>query len=242
MTITMAAATAAALVGSGAQLGVMAAVQSSDRETLPVLWLQTASYSETTIVGVPGALAAYTSQDPPVAGETITPGFSVTMSPGELLTVDSPAGTGQVTDSALVPTALAVLNATTTQLTTGVAQVREDGSSGAICAAPLYGNAVQVIVPLAKFLLVFSSVSAAPGTVVRTLYGPALLLDMTGVPARTVSFDINAGWSWGGYSWAQAVSAASDIVPLLVEPSPALADAAARLQEEHEPSDETPPE
>src|SRR5260370_993515 len=100
------------------------------------------------------------------------------------------------------------------------------GGSGAapFCAFPLYGNSLQVVVPLGKILLMFSSQPVAPGTVIDDFYAPAVrsfssgvLIDLAAENQPSLGYDINAGWSWGGFSWAQEVPAGTGLVPLLIE-------------------------
>ncbi|HEY3828222.1 MAG TPA: hypothetical protein VGL57_03390 [Solirubrobacteraceae bacterium] len=227
VTIGMAAATAAALSAEGSRLCAMLAVEAADQATLPVLWLQTGQYSTKTTVRWPGACSAYTSpwQGPIKAGGTITPGFSAPMSAGQQLSVDQPIGTGEVTTPGPMADAIAVLNETTTPLATGIAQ-ELNGAFPPICASPLYGKSVELFVPLEQILLAFSNIRARPGTVVTSLFAPGMLVDLTGVTARTVQFDINQGWSCGGATWGQAVGATDDVVPLLVRQSAELSRAA----------------
>jgi hypothetical protein len=227
--ITMAAATVQALSASGMQLHVLLGVQSADKATLPTVWMQLGQPYQNMAVKVVGTTLAFTAGAPMAAGQTVRPGFSVQAGPGSLLTVDQAGGSGEVTNDCPVPAAVGVLNSTTTGYVTGLEQTREDGSAGPICAGPLYGNGMQLIVPLAKMLLAFSSVTAAPGTPVQRLYGPGVLVDASDATQRPVSFDINQGWSWGGYSWAQSVASSASVVRLLVEPSAVLADAAAEF-------------
>ncbi len=226
VTIGMAAATAAALSREGARLCAMLAVEASG-QAWPVLWLQTGQYSVKTSVSWSGTCSAYTSpsQDPLKAGSTIAPGFSVPISPGEQLTVDQPTGTGEVTAPGPSANAIAVFNTTTTPLATGIAQ-ELTGSSPPICVSPLHGKSVDLFVPLGQILLAFSTVRAKPGTVVKSLFAPGMLVDLTGAATRTVQFDIDQGWSCGGGAWGQEVTATADLGPLLVRQSALLSRAA----------------
>jgi hypothetical protein len=42
--------------------------------------------------------------------------------------------------------------------------------------------------------------------------------DLAAENQPSLGYDINAGWSWGGFSWAQEVPAGTGLVPLLIEP------------------------
>ncbi|HEU0249812.1 MAG TPA: hypothetical protein VFR48_03715 [Solirubrobacteraceae bacterium] len=229
VTIGMAAATAAALSTEGAWLYALLAVETSNRATLPVVWLQSRRYSEKTTVRWPGACAAYTSpgRDSIGVGARIDPGFSVPISTGQLLTIDQPTGTGQVTQPGPSAKALAIFNQTTTPFTAGVSQ-KLDGVFMPICTLPLYGQSVELIVPLEQILLAFSTRPMTPGTVVTLLLGPGMLIDLTGASERSVQYDINRGWSCGGQTWGRAVAPIEEVLPLLVKRSEALSRAARR--------------
>ena len=82
-----------------------------------------------------------------------------------------------------------------------------------------------MVAPLAKVLLMFSTQPLAPGTVVGPppvaprleSYSPTILIDLTSANQRDVCFDVDAGWSWGGFAWAQTCQAGANVVPLLIE-------------------------
>ncbi|MDC0678446.1 hypothetical protein [Sorangium atrum] len=93
------------------------------------------------------------------------------------------------------------------------------GACAPLCAFPLFGKNLQILVPLQRVLLMFSTVPIAPGTAIERSYGPGILVEREGADERAITFDINASWSWGGFAWAQQVPASADIVPLLVVPS-----------------------
>lgn len=231
VTIGMAAATAAAISAQGARLCAMLTVESSSQATLPVLWLQTGQYSTKTTVCWPGACSAYTApwQGAIGTGATISPGFSIPMAPGQQLTVDQAAGTGEVTAAGPIPDAIAVFNMTTTPFAAGIAQGLNNSFPPPICASPLHGQSVDLFVPVEQILLAFSNVRGRPGTVVTSLFAPGILVDLTEAATRTVQFDIDQGWSWGSTTWAQAVGATEDVVPLLVRPSASLSRAARNI-------------
>jgi hypothetical protein len=222
VTIEMASATVLALSRSQAHLYGMLAVQTSDRATQPVVWLETDNYMASTVVQWSGATAAYTA----LAGSTVVhPGFSVAVSPGQVLEVDEPDGSGDVKSQDYAPTALAFYNATDAQFTAGVSQTYA-GSAAPICSVPLYGGRVNLIVPQPMALLTFAAATWGPGSALTKLLAPGILVDLTSAPARAVTYDINQGWSWGGYAWGQKVGPFDPVVPLLIEPSSALEDEA----------------
>jgi len=98
-----------------------------------------------------------------------------------------------------------------------------------LCAFPLFGNNMDVIIPIEKVLLMFSTTPVNTGTVIEQSYGSGLLIDLTAENHRSVGYDINKGWSWGGYSWAQSVPPSAELVPLLIEPPPFVPRAGPRV-------------
>ena len=118
------------------------------------------------------------------------------------------------------------LNTTTTQFTCGIS-AKQNGNFSPLCAFPLHGENLQTIIPIDKVLLFFSTRALNAGTVigphfasfsVLAAYGPGILVHVAEGNNRDVSYDINQGWRWGGFSWAQQVAANQDLVSLLIEP------------------------
>jgi hypothetical protein len=224
VTITMATATVSALITSGCLLDAFRAVQNSDLAGRPLLWQQP-PYSATTQIGWDDGYAAYTSESPIQNGTPVSVGFSAPVTVGQQLEVTT-GGIGQVTAGGY-PDAISILNTTTTPYTCGIGGGVGDAPAP-YCAFPLYGKTLQVITPLQQILLLFSTAPITPGTVVSTLgapqsaalttAGPGILIDLDTANQRTVNYDINTGWSWGGYSWAQEILAGTDLEPLLIQP------------------------
>ena len=102
-----------------------------------------------------------------------------------------------------------------------------------MCAFNLYGNSLDVIAPIEMVLFMFASDQINTGTVIEKAFSQGLLIDLTGAPnnTRTVSFDINKGWEWGGERWATKVPPSSKLIPLLIQNSAALSEL--RLQALH---------
>ena len=219
VTINMPQATVADLVNSGNVLYVFRAVQASDPAGRPLLWMS-APYSVMTQINCSDRYDAYTSQNPIEAGVQVTAGFSDPIEVGQQLHVQ-PGGFGEV--EAGHPGAVSVLNSTSTYFTCGIGGGGDSGAAP-FCAFPLYGNSLQVVVPLEKILLMFSSQPVAPGTVIDDFYAPAVrsfssgvLIDLAIENQPALGYDINAGWSWGGYNWGQQVPVGTGLVPLLIE-------------------------
>jgi hypothetical protein len=240
VTIGMSASTVSALGASGSVLYGFKAVRNSDLAARPLVWTLSQSYSVTTVVSWQESYGAYTSASPIVAGGQVAVGFESGIDLGQTLEVEA-GGIGVVVDGGQ-PLAISILNQTSTPFTCGLAQPAGGASStpAPVCACPLYGNNLQIVTPLEKVLLMFSTDVLSLGTVIGSTLGSAssqgfqaaerraggtvlaaasqgIFIDLTTDPIRSVTYDLNAGWSWGGYSWAQPVAANANLVPLLIE-------------------------
>jgi hypothetical protein len=220
--VTMTTATVSALQTSGSYLYVFRAVQASDRAGRPVVWTRQ-PYSQHTYVNWSASYDAYTSLSPIKAGQEIPVGFFAAINVGELLQVTA-GGIGTVTSAGHNGT-ISIQNTTSTPFTCGVGGGLSGDAAAPLCAFPLNGNSLEVVTPLDKIMLMFSTQLIAPGTVIDDFYGaplssfgPGVLIDLASANQRTLSYDINTGWSWGGYNWAREVPAGTNLVPLLIEP------------------------
>jgi hypothetical protein len=222
VTITMNQTTVNALSTGGFYLYGFKAVKTTSVGA-PVVWFETAAFGLNTVVSWSENYQAYTSNSQVIAGGRVVATNSYPINLGQTLQITTPAGTGSVNTQSGTPQAIDIANQTTTQFTCGISQSNPVGAVTPMCAFTLYGNFTDVIAPIEKVLLMFSTLPINTGTVVEQSYSPALLIDLTAENSRTVAFDINQGWSWGGGSWAQAYAANTDLVPLLIESSTSLA-------------------
>jgi hypothetical protein len=222
VTITMNQTTVNALSTGGFYLYGFKAVKTTSVGA-PVVWFETAAFGLNTVVSWSENYQAYTSNSQVIAGGQVVATNSYPINLGQTLQITTPAGTGSVNTQSGTPQAIDIANQTTTQFTCGISQSNPVGAVTPMCAFTLYGNFTDVIAPIEKVLLMFSTLPINTGTVVEQSYSPALLIDLTAENSRTVAFDINQGWNWGGGSWAQAYAANTDLVPLLIETSTSLA-------------------
>jgi hypothetical protein len=220
VTISMSAATVQALLAGNFYLYGFKAVQATQGGGAPLVWFQTQTFSTQTIVLWQEQYQAYTSTNQVIPNGQILASFSTDIDLGQTLQVQS-GGVGPVIDGG-PDTAISILNTTSMQFTCGIAET-VSGSANPLCAFPLYGNNMDVIAPIEKVLLMFSTLPVNTGTVVMQAYSSSILIDLTADNQRSVTYDINAGWSWGGYSWAQQIPPNSQLVPLLIEPASASA-------------------
>jgi hypothetical protein len=232
VTVGMSEATAAALHRSGSSLQVFRVVRSSDRAARPLLWRRQDSYAVWNQITWSEGLNAYTSSTRVEAGAVVTAGFYAPVRTGDVLRVDA-NGVGTVTTDG-DPSAVTVQNEANAYFTCGIGG-DGPGAPEPFCAFPLYGGNQQAIIPTQKVMLRFSAEAIRPGTVIGgrpagpadgagedrsvTSTSPGVLVDLSDKPDHEVTYDINNGWSWGGYAWARHVPAGADLVPLLIEAS-----------------------
>lgn len=204
------------------------AVQSTDKAGRPLVWFGTQSYSTTTVVSCSDTYQVYTSSSPIVSGEQITVGFSTGILCGQTLQVID-GGVGSVVNTGN-PGDVSIANQTTTEFTCGIMQAQTiNGNPSAFvpyCAFPLNGLNLQEIRPLNKILLMFSTAKTNNGTVVvdsadstalAGANGPGIIIDFSAMSSCTVTYDVNLGWDWGNYAWAQQIPANENLTPWLIE-------------------------
>lgn len=215
-TIAMSQPTVESLKSSGYTLDAFQVVETNDDGTLPTVWLSTVKYALSTTLTWTAQVKAYTSPTAIAPNRVIVVGFSTDIASGQMLTVDA-SGAGSVTWDGIAG-AIGVRNMTGQGFTVGVAAaatVQGMPQSATLCAAPLYGVDLKLIEPTTRVLFVVGGSIAAPGTTVTRSLGPGVLVDFAGANARSLTFDIDKGWSWGGAAWASSVPPGADLKSIL---------------------------
>jgi hypothetical protein len=219
--ITMPGDTVTALMDNGFNLYGFQVVQSSAGGS-PVAWFKTTDFALTTAITWEVGYQAFTSRSQIRPTVQIVAEASYPTELGQVLTVSNAMGIGEVaqgTPLQTVPSGISILNTTSTQFTCGLQQQQPGGAFGPICAFPLFGNNMDVIVPIEQVYLMFSSMPINTGSVVEQAYGPGITINLTGSPTQTVAYDINGGWSWAdNASWAQKYPPNQSLVPLIIQP------------------------
>lgn len=213
--VTMSSATVTQLIKNNFSLYGFKAVKTTQSGGAPLVWFQTGSYSTTTGVSWQEQFQAYTSSSQIIANGQILASNSNNINLNQTMNVDV-GGVGTVVNGGTAG-AISILNQTTTQYTCGISQTTGSGDTNPLCAFPLFGLNMDVIAPIEKVMLMFSSAQVNTGTVIQKAYSPGIFIDLTANNSVSVNYDINAGWSWGGFSWAQQVTANADMAPLLIE-------------------------
>lgn len=217
VTIQMPPDTVQQLASQGYSLIAFKAVQISEGGPLPALWYQTQSFSTATTIGWTDGFTAFTSLSQIVQGGQIPASASYPARIGSTLMVTAPDGTGSVSPQGSAG-AISIENQTQNPFICGIGQT-VNGQQNILCAAPLYGEFLVMIAPVRRVLLMITAEPIATGTLMARAPSEGILVDFTapGTVSRTVNFDIDNGWSWGGGTWGQLVFANSDLIPLLIQ-------------------------
>ena len=231
--IMMSADTITALKNSGFSLFAFKAVQTSNTGAAPTVWFQSDSFLQTTQVKWSEQYQAYVSDSQIIAGGVIEANSAIDIGLGQ--TADADKNGNLTVAEQGTASAISIANQSTVQWTAGISEV-VNGVANPMCALPLYGGMLDVIAPIEKVLLMFASATVDTGTVIYKSYSAGVLVDLTAVQNRTLTFDINNGWNWGGAGWGTAVPAQADLVPMLIAGgstlstrAPALSGARSRL-------------
>jgi len=208
VTIELSASTVQQLQAGNFSLCALKAIATTAGGGQPTLWLVTQNYSKTTMIEWQPAYQAYVSQSTGVVLiATTTP-----IDYGQIMSIAE----GKVTGGG-VADGMSILNNTTAQYTSGLAAAPGGGNPTPMAAFPLFGNMMNAFAPVEEILLMFTNYPATAGAGLTRAYAEALLIDMEGATPRTVSFDINSGWSWGGGAWAQTIQPNALLAPVLID-------------------------
>jgi hypothetical protein len=217
-TITMSDTTVESLSRSGYTLQAFQVVQTNDSSTMPTIWFMTTQYSRLTTLMWTDQAKAYTSATTIAVGTRIAVGFTTDIASGQVLVINSPAGTGAVNEEG-VPGTLGIQNTTGQHFTVGASATATVQGNAQPCfplsAAPLYGEDLKLIELTKSVLFVVGGSTAKAGTVEGRSQGPGVMVDFTGAVQRELAYDINTGWSWDGGNWAIDYPPNTDLPPIL---------------------------
>ncbi|WP_199245934.1 hypothetical protein [[Phormidium] sp. ETS-05] len=228
--ISLSSETVQNLKDGGFQLYGFKAVKASVRG-VPLVWFVIDQYLVNTTVDWPEDYQAYIStQLNPIPGDVIKPCpltklkaqaktiaacSSQVINLGEQMIVDKYGNTSVIQGSEVG--AISIVNQAQTQWSCGMSQAVATPIPNPLSAFPLYGNNKIVLTPLKKVLLMFASEPVNTGTVVVESSGSGILVDLTDVQSRDLTYDINNGWGPTDQVWAKIIRVTSDITRLLIE-------------------------
>jgi len=184
----------------------------------PLVWVKTNQFGLSTAISWQEQYQAFTSTSSISGGTTINVSNPYDINLANTLNVTGQTGTGSVVTSG-VANAISINNQTSVKFTCGISQVQNNGPANPLCAFNLYGNMLDLIVPIEKVLLMFSSTPVNTGTVIMQSYSQCVLIDLTSQNTRTLGFDINNGWQTKSQVGMDVYPANTSMVPLLIQSS-----------------------
>jgi hypothetical protein len=190
------------------------AVNVSVQGGVPLVWFATDTYLASTKVTWNESYQAYISdQDIPAQGTVIDASATEDIDLTQTMNVTK-NGVTSVTASGKAG-AISVVAELGHQWTTGINQI-VNGEPQPLCAVPLYGGNLDTFMPIEKVLFMFATEPYTTGTVIVQAFSQGILVDLTGVTSRDLTYDLNNGWGPTNQVWAKLVPATSDITPLLI--------------------------
>ncbi|MFP2898008.1 hypothetical protein [Corallococcus sp. 4LFB] len=224
ITISMSDETLTALTDSGYYLYGFKGVSTSMKNGAPLVWFQSQAYSQSTLIQWQEQYQAYTSTNAIIPGGHIAASAAYNIDLEQTLNVTGQSGIGQVVKGG-TPGAISIVNQTSshTPFTCGISQTQTIAGGASfntpLCAFPLHGVGTDVMAPIERCLLMFATEQVNTGTVISKAYCEGIVADLTGGAPRSLSFDIDKGWSWDGGAWASSVAAQTQLAPLLISSS-----------------------
>ncbi|MCX4866955.1 hypothetical protein OHU11_27870 [Streptomyces sp. NBC_00257] len=113
-------------------------------------------------------------------------------------------------------------NETTRPFTSGIAQLNhvaagQSAKATPLAAFPLHGRNLDFFTPVEKVLLMFATAVIETSTVVEQAFRPGLLVDLTGVAQRDVTYDVDHGRGPAMPNWTTPVDSLTLLTPLLIQ-------------------------
>lgn len=223
--LSLPAATVEALLHGRYSLYAMFAVCLRNAAARPTIAYATPHVMEAMALSWSAEVSAYVSATPVAGGRVVEIGRRTQVEPGQILHVTA-GGVGYVTSGGPLSD-ITIQNMTASPFTSGFARaVPQAPEAAPIFASPLYGHHLTVASALPKLLLQFTTETLQPGTVLERAdmtmlgaasFGPSLLVTAAPDVVRSVVYDINRGWSWGGQTWATAFPPDADLTSVLIE-------------------------
>jgi hypothetical protein len=200
-------------------------------KAVPVVWFTTDRYSTTTDISWQEQYAGYASLSTTVApGTEIVASDTEPMNLGQIMHVGA-GGVGIVGNEGGSQGEIAIINDTTTEFVCGVSQLNTlTNQTSPICAFTLFGDGLDMFVPIELVYFMFATNAVNTGTVIEQSFARGIQVNMTGgVQNAPLTFDIDKGWSGPGYT--TNYDAKQDLLPLLINPGgAALVSARAALR------------
>lgn len=202
------------LKNQGFKLFGFKAVNVSVQGGAPLVWFSTTSYLASTTVKWQEEYQAYISQEVNLTPKTqISASNSHAIDLGQTMTISTAGSLSVQKDGP--SEAISVTAQQGQSWTTGLNQI-VDGTPSPLCAVPVLSGFLNRFVPINKVLFMFATQPYVAGTVIVQAFSPGILVDLTGVSSRSVTFGINDGWGPTTETWVTSVPVNANITPLLI--------------------------
>jgi hypothetical protein len=191
------------------------AIQVSVQGGVPLVWFATDNYLANTQVTWQESYQAYISvQDIPAQGTVIDASATENIDLSQTMNVTKNGVTSVLATGKAG--AISVVSDLGHQWTTGINQIVNNVAQP-LCAVPLYGGNLDTFTPIEKVLFMFATEPYTTGTVIVQAFSQGILVDLTGVQSRDLTYDLNNGWGPTNQVWAKLVPVTSDLTPLLIQ-------------------------
>jgi hypothetical protein len=159
----------------------------------PLVWFKADSFGLNTTINWSENYGAYTAkyQEIPQGEISVINDYPINL--GNTLDVTDSSGTGKV-NPAGTSGAISLNNTTKTPFLCGIGTIADDTFTPN-CAFDLFGMTKDIITPIEKVVLMFTTEQLNTGTVVEQAYTEAIQIDLTKEPSRIIGYEINDSWN-----------------------------------------------
>ncbi len=215
--ITLSSADMNTLKDEGFALYAFKAVKTAQGGGAPLVWFRTTNLLTTTKVTWEDEYQAYISNDEIIANGKVSASTSVDIKLGQTVNVSNNGIVTTTSDG--MAGAVSIQNRGNTPYTTGIAQMA-NGTANPMCAIPLHGVTLDVVIPIQKVLLLFASNTVNTGIVIYKAFSSGFVVDLTDPKAagmRKVTYVVNKGWTADdGGTWATQIDPGASLLPILI--------------------------
>lgn len=216
ITINMDQNTVDSLLAADCSLCAFKAVQGPSNGT-PLVWFQTRQLTLNTEITWTKQYQAYSSGTQIQSGATIVAGHTYPVNMGDMLTINGPDGAGDIDTDGNSPVGVEIYNNTNKTLSAGITQLNSSGKSSPTCAFTLFGQMDDIVIPVEHIMLMFSANPVNTGAVITNSFSQGIIVNLTNINSRTVSYGLHTGWSTGGQPGMAIYPPKTAMQPLLIQ-------------------------
>lgn len=214
ITIHMESDTVNTLKDQGFQLYAFRAVKGPSTGK-PVVWVVDDDLQNTITIDWTVQYGAFISSQSSAAGTRITNRTDKKTDLGQAFIVDN---AGHVNVGPGTPGTITIDNEFTKKYTCGISEFK-DGVYNPLCAFDVLPKFSDLITPIQQVALMFATPVIKTATVIEVSVGPGIVMDVTDMNDRNVSFDILSGWKPDTEEGTVHFSSGDPMNPLLINPA-----------------------